>query len=184
MHSETAQLLASLVQQTQLLSQILDQLKQPKLGLTDTPSTLWIYANRSNNCAWYTMQGGEVEPVKQSALTGYLQELKFEKVERRGKEMIKLQTFIKADRLYCVESGYDSHFSKGLLSAVATLTPEQLKQPITIAPQPGSDESVLFCRMFVGSEPVRSTYDEQTDWRAISRSAIDCVKAAVAVSDW
>ena len=185
--TETAQLLASLTQQTALLSQILAQLKQPKLGLVETPNTLWIYANRSNGCEWYTMRDGEVEPVQQSALTGYLQELKFEKVERRGKETIKLQVFIKADRLYCVESGYDSHFSKGLLSSVATLTDQQLKQPITIAPQPGSDEAVLFCRVFVGSEPVRATYDEQTNWREISRSAIDHVKAAsqtVATSDW
>ena len=169
---ETAQLLAALAQQNQLLIQILDRLKQPKLGLVETPSTLWIYANRSNNCPWYTIRDGEASPVLQSALTGYLSELKFEKVERRGKETIKLQAFIKADRPYCVESGYDSHFSKGLLSAVAMLTPEQVKQPITIAPQPGSDESVLFCRVFIGSEPVRATYDEETDWRSVSQQAM------------
>ena len=103
--SETAQLLTALAQQNALLSQILDQLKQPKLGLVETPSTLWIYANRSNNCPWYTIRDGEVFPVQQSALTGYLEELKFEKVERRGKEVIKLQAFIKGDRPYCVESG-------------------------------------------------------------------------------
>ncbi len=185
--TETAQLLAALAQQNQLLSQILDRLKQPKLGLVETPSTLWIYANRSNNCPWYTIRDGEVSPVLQTALTGYLSALKFEKVDRRGKEVIKLQAFIKADRPYCVESGYDSHFSKGLLSAVAMLTPEQLRQPITIAPQPGSDESVLFCRVFVGSELVRTTYDEQTNWREISRGAIGAVKLAVQgmpVSDW
>ncbi len=176
--SETAQLLAALAQQNALLSQILDQLKQPKLGLVETPSTLWIYANRSNNCPWYTLRDGEVTPVQQSALTGYLEDLKFEKVERRGKEVIKLQAFIKGDRPYCVESGHDSHFSKGLLSSVALLTPQQLRMPITIAPQPGSDESVLFCRMFVGAELVRSSYDEQSDWRAISQSALSNVKAA------
>ena len=176
--AETAQLLAALAQQTQLLSQILDRLKQPKLGLAEAPSTLWIYANRSNNCPWYTIRDGEVSPVQQSALMGYLEELKFEKVDRRGKEVIKLQAFIKGDRPYCVESGYDSHFSKGLLSSIATLTPQQLRMPITIAPQPGSDESVLFCRVFVGSEVVRSGYDEETDWRSVSRQAISAVKSA------
>lgn len=176
--SETAQLLTALAQQNALLSQILDQLKQPKLGLVETPSTLWIYANRSNNCPWYTIRDGEVSPVQQSALTGYLEELKFERVERRGKEVIKLQAFIKGDRPYCVESGHDSHFSKGLLSSVAMVTPQQLRMPITIAPQSGSDENVLFCRMFVGSELVRSSYDEQSDWRAISQSALSNVKAA------
>lgn len=180
--SETAQLLAALAQQNQLLGQILDQLKQPKLGLVETPSTLWIYANRSNNCPWYTIRDGEVFPVQQSALTGYLTELKFEKVERRGKESIKLQAFFMGDRPYCVESGHDAHFSKGLLSAIAVTTAKQLMQPITIAPQPGEDEAVLFCRVFVGSEPVRASYNDDTDWRAISRAAIDVVKATR--TDW
>lgn len=179
MHSEPAQLLTAIVQQNQLLSQILDQLKQPKLGFCDAPSTLWIYANRSNGCTWYSIRDGEVSPIEQGALTGYLQDLKFEKVERRGKETIKLQAFIKGDRPYCVESGYDSHFSKGLLSAIATLTPEQLKLPITISPQPGTtDEAVLFARVYVGSEPVRATYDDETNWRAISQTAIAIVKSA------
>lgn len=176
--SETAQLLAALAFQNELLSQILGQLKQPKLGLTEAPTVMRIYANRSNNCLWYTIRDGEVFPITQTALTGYLEELRFEKVERRGKEVTKLQAFIKGDRPYCVESGYDSQFSKGLLAAVALLTPRQLRSPIVIAPQPGSDESVLFCRVFAESELIKASYDEQTNWRAISQQALSHVKAA------
>jgi hypothetical protein len=176
--AETAQLLAALALQNELLSQILEQLKQPKLGLTEAPSLVRIYANRSNNCDWYTIRDGVVVPIAETALTGYLEELRFEKVERRGKEVVKLQAFVRGDRPYCVESGYDSNFSKGLLVAVAALTPQQLRSPITIAPQPGSDESVLFCRVFTGSELIRSSYDEQTDWRSVSQKALGNVKAA------
>ncbi|MDZ8086393.1 MAG: hypothetical protein RMY16_12645 [Nostoc sp. DedQUE12b] len=66
-----------------------------------------------------------------TALTGYLKELKFEKCERRGKEVYKLLITIQADRPYILESGYDTHFAKSVLAAIATLTPEQLYSPIT-----------------------------------------------------
>lgn len=176
--SETAQLLTAIAVQNELLSQILAQLKQPKLGLVEAPSVLWIYANRSNNCLWYSIRDGEVAPIQQTALTGYLEELRFEKVERRGKEVVKLQAFVKGDRPYCVESGYDSNFSKGLLAACALLTPQQIRSPISISPQAGNDESVLFCRMFAGSELVKASYDEQTNWRAVSQQAINNIRAA------
>jgi hypothetical protein len=173
-----AQLLAALTRQNELLSQILASLKQPKLGLVDAPALMRIYANRSNNCLWYTIRDNEVVPVTATALTGYLQELRFETVERRGKSVVKLQAYLRADRPYCVESGYESHFSKGLLNAIATLSPVQLEQPITLSPQPGTDESVLFCRVYdAAGDLVRAGYDDQTNWRVVARRAIANVEA-------
>ncbi|MBG1271153.1 hypothetical protein, partial [Nostoc sp. WHI] len=137
-----------------------------------------IYCNRHNGSLWYIMANGEPSAVAQSALTGYLKELRFEKCERRGKEVHKLLATIQADRLYILESGHDTHFSKGLLTAVSLLTPQQLYSPLTIQPQAGTDESVLFCRVWVGSELVIASYNEQTNWREVSKQAKACVKAA------
>ncbi|MBE9178722.1 hypothetical protein IQ268_09130 [Oculatella sp. LEGE 06141] len=176
--SDTAQIIAALTRQTELLSAIVNHLKQPQLGLTEAPALMRIYANRSNNCLWYIVHNGEVVPVTATALTGYLQELRFETVDRRGKPVVKLQAYLKGDRPYCVESGYDSHFSKGLLSAVAALEPQQLQQPITLSPQPGTDESVLFCRMYAMGNPVKAPYDDQTNWKMVARRAIANVEAA------
>lgn len=166
-----AQLLAAIVAQTEVLSQILAYLKQPKLGLGEAPSVVWMYANRSNNCLWYTVQNGEPRPVNGSAVTGYLEDLRIETVERRGKQVVKVQAFIRGDRVYCVESGHESHFGKGLLAIVASLTPEQLRQPITLCPQAGEDDSVLFCRAYMGGQPVKTTYNESTDWAATTAQA-------------
>lgn len=176
--SESAQLLAALTRQNDLLQQILDHLKQPRLGLGDAPASVKIYANRSNGCLWYSFQDGVVSPIAAAALTGYLTDLKFEEVERRGRSIWKLLTHIRADRPYIIESGYESHFSKGLLMAIASLTPEQAQQPLTLYPQPGSDEAVLFCRVFVGSELIKTPYDDQTDWRSVSQQALNVVRAA------
>lgn len=176
--SDTAQILAALTLQSALLQEILDSLNRPKLGLGDAPAPVKIYANRSNGCTWYQFKDGQVHPIAAAAVTGYLVDLRFEQVERRGKETWKLLAHIKADRPYLIESGSDSQFSKGLLAAIASLTPAQLQQPITINPQPGSDEAVLFCRLFVGSDLIKAAYDDSTDWRAVSKQAIEVVKAA------
>jgi hypothetical protein len=105
--------------------------------------------------------------------------LRFENTERRKKESCKLLITVQADRTYILESGYDTHFSKCILAAIATLTPEQLYSPITLQPHPGTtDESVLFCRVWVNSELVMASYNEQSDWREISKQAIAVTKAA------
>ncbi|WP_242054260.1 hypothetical protein [Nostoc sp. FACHB-888] len=86
---------------------------------------------------------------------------------------------IDSTRLYILESGHDTHFAKSVLAAIATLTPEQLYSPITLQPTPGTtDESVLFCRVWVGSELVMASYNEETTWREVSKQAIAVTKAA------
>ena len=130
-------------------------------------------------CGIYTLSNNEVTAIASTALTGYLRELKFEKCERRGKEVYKLLITIQADRPYILESGHDTHFAKSVLAAIATLTPQELYSPITLQPQAGTtDENVLFCRVWVGSELVMASYNEQSDCREISKQAIAVTKAA------
>ena len=171
------QLLTALNRQQQLLEMILSSLDKPKLGLHNDAGICKIYCNRHNGCNWYTLTNGEPTPVQATALTGYLKAIKFEATERRGKPVHKLLTTIAADRLYILESGHDSHFSKGLLAAIAQLRPQDLLQPVTIQPSPGDEDSVLFCRVWLGVEQVRAQYNEETDWREVAKQAIAVVRA-------
>ena len=173
---ETSQLIASLARQELLLQQLISSLNKPKLGLHNDAGICKIYCNRQHGSLWYTLTDGNPTPITSSSLTGYVKQLRFEKVERRGKEVHKLLTTIEGDKLYVLESGHDSHFSKGLLSAIAILTPDQLHQPITISPQAGDDDNVLFCRLYVGNEYLKVQYNDATDWRSTARKAIDNVK--------
>jgi len=173
-----AELLAALMRQEELLKQLVAAINKPKLGLHSEAGSCKIYCNRHNGSLWYTLNNGEPSAIAQTALTGYLREIKFEKCERRGKEVYKLLATILADRTYILESGHDTHFAKGLLAAIALLTPQQLYSPVTIQPQPGTDESVLFCRVWIGSELVMTNYNEQTDWRETSKQALAVVRAA------
>ncbi|MBD0266144.1 MAG: hypothetical protein ICV78_26530, partial [Tolypothrix sp. Co-bin9] len=127
------QLLASLRRQEQLLTDILKSLNTKRQGFGDAAITNYIYCNRHNNCLWYQMdRGSNIHPIDAKNFTGYLKELKFQEVTRRNKLVWKLMTTFEANgSLYIFESGYDSHFSKGLLASVATMTYEQLTQLIT-----------------------------------------------------
>ena len=183
---ENAELLAALMRQEELLKQLVASINKPKLGLHSEAGSCKIYCNRQHGGLWYKLNG-EPSDIPQTALTGYLKELRFENTERRKKESCKLLITVQADRTYILESGYDTHFSKCILAAMpaatrsgnATLTPEQLYSPITLQPQPGTtDESVLFCRVWVNSELIMASYNEQSDWREISKQAIAVTKAA------
>jgi len=175
-HDPTTALTLVLREQTRLLRQILAKLDAPQLGLHDGAGAMRIYANRSNGCLWYTVTDGAVIPISQTALTAYLTDISFPKLERRGRETVKMQAFFQGDRPYVLEAGHDSNFSKGFLSAIAQLTSTQLQHPITIAPQAGSDDSVLFCRVFAQGELIRGLYGEETDWRTVARAAIAAVR--------
>lgn len=178
--ADLADILASaLADQTAVLQEIRDRLSAPKLGLHDAAGPLRVYANRQHGGLWYRLDAN-LQPIiiHETALTGYLRSIEFPRVERRGKEVVKLQITIEGDRLYLVECGHDSHFSKGFLATVATLNPDQLKQPITLSPAPGQDESVLFCRVFVGQQLIKAPYDDETNWKLTAQAALSVVEAA------
>ncbi|WP_430686979.1 hypothetical protein [Leptolyngbya sp. AN02str] len=180
MTSETAQILAALTQQQQTLEMIQKQLHQPPLGFSDAVGIVYVFCNRQHGSLWYRLDAnGDPIAICHTALTGYLTSLEFPRVERRNKEVIKLQATIKADTTYVLEAGYESQFAKGLLSAIAHLTPEELKQPITVVPQAGEDDKVLFCRVFHDGEFVRAHYDDTTDWRRVAATALSSVKVAI-----
>lgn len=172
-------LATALAEQTALLQRIALKLEQPKLGLHNGGGMTIIYANRQHGSLWYRL-GSDRNPVgiEETALTGYCTKIEFPRVERRGKEVAKLQITIQGDRPYIVECGYDSNFAKGFLATIALMSPFQLRQPITICPSPGDDDKVLFCRVYQNGLPIFASYGEDTDWRLTAKAAIDAVSTA------
>lgn len=175
---------------TELLRAIAQELRQISAALTAKPQTLgfgptpksqvWIFANRTKGGVWYTLDADN-KPViiEHPALTGYLRKLEFKEVVRRKEKTYKLHCYLEADTTYVLESSSVSHFSKGLLSAIASMKPEQLHVPITIVPSASTEnEEVLFCNIYQGREQIFAPYDEHTDWKTLSRTAVAIVKSA------
>lgn len=175
-----AQALVAIAQAIEHLTEALAPSKQ-LLGFGAAPrTTQYVFCNRTHGGVWYTLDS-QNQPVniEHQALTGYIRKLEFVKAQRRGKEVCKLHCTVEAEQTYVLESAHDSNFSKGLLSGIAALPPEQLKQPLTIVPQPSAQQAeVLFCNVYQCDRQVFAPYDDQTDWRLCSRAAIDAVKAA------
>jgi hypothetical protein len=176
--------------EAQALQQIAHSLQQLTTALTPTKQTLgfgpapksqvYVFCNRKHGGVWYSLDS-QSQPIniEQPALTGYIRKLEFKETVRRGEKSHKLHCYIEADQLYILEGSAVAHFSKGLLSAIAFLTPEQLKQPITIVPQPSTENGeVLFSNLYQDGTQIFAPYDDRTDWKRISRKAIDVVKAA------
>lgn len=174
----TAVLATALAEQTALLERIASKLEQPRLGLHNGGGTLRIYANRQHGSLWYRLNGDRPISIEETALTGFCTKIEFPRVERRGKEVHKLQITIEGDRLYLVECGHDAHFAKGFLSAIALMTSHQLRQPITLCPSPGEEDTVLFCRIYQFGQLIRAAYDNETDWRLTAKAAIAAVNGA------
>jgi len=175
-----ALLMQQISQQNLLLQQLADLLRQKQpLGFSEAPRPRYIYCNRSQNCLWYWLNDArEAMPILQTALTCLVERLEFKQVERRGKDTWKIHLHVRADRRYILEAGYDSNFSKSLLSALSVITPPQLSQPLTIEVQAAESEEVLFCRVYANGELVFAPWDDGTAWKVVAKRAIANVDAA------
>jgi len=178
--------LTALDRQNQLMEAILSELSKPRsssLGLSMYPVHTYIYCNRAKAYPhlWYTIKGGEPSPVEAISISGYVVKFQFEVLTRMGEEAKKLQTTISTgDRLYTLESSHDSNFSKGLMAAFAEMTPEQLRHPVTIEPQPSQEDTakakqIVFAKVSQRGEAIYCRYDQDTDWKTIAGIALNNV---------
>ncbi len=174
--------LSAIAQQLQRIAEALAPASQQKLGFGDAPKKIiYVFCNRNKGGLWYTLNS-QSQPViiQHQSLTGYVRELEFVTTRRRNEPSNKLHCIVEANQnTYILESKHDSNFSKGLLSAIAKLTPEALRQPLTIVPEPSSKlPEVLFSNVYQNGKQIFGQYDEQTDWKRVSRAALDVVRAA------
>jgi hypothetical protein len=150
------------------------------LGFGAAPKNqVYVFCNRKNGGLWYTLsEQNKPVIIEQPALTGYIRKIDFKETVRRNEKSHKLHCYVEADKNYILESGHDSLFSKGLLSAIAAAYPLDLREPVTIEVQPADNESVLFCNVYINGKRIISSFDDQTDWKLTSRAAIDGVRVA------
>ncbi len=158
----------------------LETIAHPKstkaLGFCEAPrGTTYVFCNRKNGGIWYTLnEQSQPVNIEHQALEGYIRKLEFKKTMRRNEETVKLHCYIEGDRPYVLESSATAHFSKGLLSAIAMMTPEQIREPIILCPQASTENAeVLFCNIYQGGSQIFAPYDDQTDFKVVARTALN-----------
>jgi len=165
---------------TEIRDLLVQQQSQEKLGFGPPPTPTTIFINRSHGGCWYRLENSNPVVIQEAALTCRLQGIGFETVSRRDKETSKLHVRVIADRPYILEAGGTTQFSRSLLAALAVFSPGELhNKVVTIQPVPGDDDSVLFCRLWVGGELVRAaevpSAGDSEAWRAIAKRALSAV---------
>jgi len=167
------------------LQAILQELQASKqsLGFGHSPKPRYIYANRQYaECLWYFWDGANKkhEPIQFQALTGIVEKLEIEQKEYKGKPDPKVNLYIRAERNYIIQSGYETLFAKGLIYTLATLPVVCFNKPITIAVEPGDTEQVLFSRVYnpVTGIAAYAPYNEPVNWQHTIARAISKIDTA------
>lgn len=167
------------------LQAILQELQASKqqLGFGHSPKPRYIYANRQYpDCLWYFWDGANKkhEPILFQALTGIIEKLEIEQKEYKGKPDHKVNLYIRAERNYIIQSGYETLFAKGLIYTLATLQVVSFNKPMTIAVEPGDTEQVLFSRVYnpVTGRAAYAPYNEPVNWQHTTARAISKIDTA------
>jgi hypothetical protein len=106
--------------------------QQPTLGFNNGRE--YIIIERDKTALWHRFENEEPTPIHFKVLKGY-----FTRVAHVEKEYPKLHVFIAADQEYVLVTGFETHFAREILAAIASLSPQDLADPVIIKPDIGSD---------------------------------------------
>jgi hypothetical protein len=144
------------------------------LGFGPSPRPRYIYLNRQYpECLWYFWDhaGNKPEPIAHGSLTGTLTGIELLTKEFRGKPDPKIDLYLKCDRNYKLQIGLDTTTAKSLLSALSQV--KDFSQPMTIVPEPGDTDQVLFGKIAIDGEVLFAPYADNADWPAILQTLIN-----------
>jgi hypothetical protein len=144
-----------------------------------------VYCNltKGNGEGWYTLEDGNAftqKPIFRGRVVG----LRFPTVERRGKAVVKFHLFMRAGgETTTFESGRDCYFSKTVLSALASATPEVLSRSLHLATyvkelRTGDKTLAVSLRDSAGNK-LACAWTNDDDWEAITGLAVENVRAVV-----
>jgi hypothetical protein len=138
--------------------------------------------NKGNSEGWYTLTDGKAltqKPIFRGRVVG----LRFPTVERRGKAVVKFHLFMRAGgETTTFESGRDCYFSKTVLAALASATPDALKRPLQLATyvkelRTGDKTLAVALRDSAGNK-LACDWTNEDDWEAITALAVENLRAA------
>lgn len=148
-----------------------------KFGFCDIPRPMYIFISKEGDSCWYTLsEDGKQEIIKHKAITGVIRFIEFNKpVETTYGVAYKTDIHYRAHVDCVIRSGRDSYFSKSLLFALDRLSPEQLKEPLILAPN-GGDKTAVFCGLYLAQTQQRVEFS----WDNHKNVNLDQLEARIA----
>jgi hypothetical protein len=136
------------------------------MGFTKAPGSLWDKILFINNCQGYAWSWPENKPCTEQAIEGVPRGLVIRESDYKGEVSEKLHFLLTDDdgTVYCLRSGIDTLFSRGLLLGLQVSLAEKIDRPIIVAPRVSDrDEKVIFCNLYAGGQKVRYEWDRDID---------------------
>jgi hypothetical protein len=145
-----------------------------KLGFHAPLTRLYVFIKNEGNALWYYLDDGQKRYIQESALTGTLKRFEVKEAQTSFGSELKADFEVIADRRYVLRSGTDTAFTKGMLMAIAALSDNQLKQPITLELKAGEEKNnvLVSARDPETFEPIRTGSWENADWNALMNQAL------------
>jgi hypothetical protein len=141
-----------------------------RLGFCASPEVRYLYISNEGDCPWYFFDIDTQQKTlcKYEAIKGRLVGIRCKRSEYKGKENLKLDLFVQAERNYAIRTGLETVFARSLLLGLAAIP--GFEQPVTIAPTLGK-ESVVFCRLYdVNGQKVQVAWDAEADCYQLARN--------------
>ena len=167
------------------IAQALEKTAQPAVseGFCNYGQKVYCNITKGNGDGWYTLREGNARTQK-PIFRGRVVGMRFSTVERRGKDVVKFHLFMRADgETTTFESGQDCFFSKSILAAFASTSPEVLARPIQMATyikalNTGDNTLMVSLRDSTGSK-LACEWTNEDDWEAITAVAMANVRKAL-----
>lgn len=134
-------------------------------GNSDGRDYCWGYWDASSSC---------LRPEFRNCLAGYLKSIGVRKTVYKGKGNLQLILEVDAGTTdFRLKTGLESAAGKSLVCAIASLTEEQVLQPVSIRVRPGDDEKVVLASIYSGKQFIKgqSWPEDQGALRQVCRQA-------------
>lgn len=150
-------------------------------GFSDYRKVVYSNITKGNGDGWYTLDGDKAI-TQPPVFTGRILQISFPTFERRGQEVRKFHLTMRANgSTVTFESGYNCFFSKTILSACASASPEVLSQPLQlktyIKELRTGDKTLAVSLRDADNQLLSSEWQNDDDWNAIAITAIANVDA-------
>lgn len=149
------------------LRRIRELLEQGRpLGFGKRQEPTFIFIRHSPESLWYSRDRREAlnVPIPERDLTGYVRNVwRYDRTDQNtGEGVPKLMLEIHADKLYIIQTGLETNFSKSFLAGLLELNPEDLAEPITLVVEDnegGRGRPTVFARLELGGVRLKPTFD-------------------------
>lgn len=120
------------------------------IQFSQAPHWVYIGETEGSESLWYFVVEDKRVPIKEEALVGKLKRLFGVKRLSRGRTSYKLCAEVDCGTkgTFILQSGIDTHYTKGLVSSLENADDATLFGPIAITLRPGDSEKVIFAQVF------------------------------------